>query len=366
MDKKRKYHDMLKILRRFHALMGDYDGYQIVRNQYQHFRARLVVTFLMLHWVKYAAQLFFPKDSLVQFYLADAANSETPSNHRYVSGVCCIYIGWGIVAHLCFLRLNHNDRNSFWLQLIPHPLNLNLTSGKLPGAKDKELRFIRIIFNASGRWIVRALLLLALLMSSLMNYTYYDGFASRQSQLPYFWPVLVFNMLAMWLVMTHSFFITTLPSLAYAYLSHLQWIRFRNVSRALDRIHLQCLSSSAVVTSSTGAKSTVHGQIAKVVRQFNLIVSDTLKLNFFWSFFFGWNFFFSMFLLFFFVLEIAYGQMLYLRLGFGIMMIFVYINCLLIPNFWSSHVHSKVRAFHLTNPCWLIRLITFCFSFSAP
>jgi hypothetical protein len=344
MDTTRKGYDMFKVFVRLHVLYGSYDGHAIVRDRKQYIRARLFLVFLIFHWMKYTAPLFFAKESLVQFYMADAANHETAVNHRYVASTCCLYVGWEIVNYVNFLRVNRNDRNGYWLRLIPHRLNV-LTPETVIGVNEKQLHQLLAVYHASGRFAAPCLIFMSFVMSWLMNFTYFSSFYSRKHLFPFFWSAAIYNMLSLWFVMTHAFSITLLPSLAYTYLSHLQWIRFRNIRFTLIRLSDRDARSASTVASKRSSSKT-QILVDQTLRHFHLVAIQTSQLNFFWSNFFGVNFFFSTSLIFFFVLEVSYGTLWQFRVGYGVLCAFIYINSLMLPNFLSSRVQSEVTQGH--------------------
>lgn len=351
MDNRTNYHDIFKIFSRMQLLYGRYDGEKVIVDKSKRFRSHVFFGVLVLSWVKYTALLAFNTRYPMSFWLAHMANFENVNAQKYVIAICSIYIGWEVMMHFCCLRLNRNGKNNYWFRLIPHPRNVSLTAKNVVGTTEQELTKLRNRFDSTGRWTFRGIIVISICMFLLMNSSYLYGFYFRKDNLDYFWTIFIFNSFHLGFILTHAYFVTIAPSMAYTYLSRLQTIRFRSICRSLELLNSQnrLVPTISVFSKSPSSHSNqprsqapLYHEIHKKLRTFNLIVADMLRLNHFWSRYFGWNFFFAMFLLFFFVLEVTYGEMWQLRVAFATLTVFVYIICLLIPTYYSSQVQSEV------------------------
>jgi hypothetical protein len=357
-------------LRIFH---GYWDGEKVVRKTHHYVASRLSALFVLFFMVKQSSIMFVRQESIWAFFVGDFANFENRMIQLSVSMLCFCYFSWNFAGFTLYQRLNFSKKDNFWLRFIPFDLNRELTSeyfvhpvGQhffryyvaktksdpilatvmrdesdsnrnsfaseheiIPGLTGKQFHRLQLRYHKYTRLAVYVLLLLGLAMSIVLNLTYYIGFAARFKHKPYFWPVFTFNTIGLSTIAFHTYFVTIGVSMNYTYLTYLQHVRFKNAYKKMFALIRQ--------------PDTDYVAVNREVRCFNLIVLDMLRINHFWSKVFGFNYFFAMLCLFLFSQQIINGEAMSMRIGFFILMCFIYFSCLVFPVMNANLVNHDVR-----------------------
>jgi hypothetical protein len=315
-----KTFDLNKCVLYLGLINGYYDGERIVcsRNwrMYQNFMNMLQIYGI----VRYTLSFLFPKESIVQFYLADMFNFLPVTGRLFLIGTGIIFTLWPSFITREFHQLNRKPETTFWMRFLP--ATQPLTSYKYVGY-PRPMR--RQFLQFSSVWLRRLNVITYLASATIVNMIYFRYYTipiQPKSRLVFFavyiTQILLVNVYAVQMVI-----ILIIMSICLSLLCEMFSKRYKFIHAMFDRLaikaedrfrlhkfirnkftestltkqHQTLTEPSPNQSKSEFAIQQVHKEaiklccvdLIKLIIIYNSVSVEMLRINRFWSRIVFWN-----------------------------------------------------------------------------
>lgn len=142
--------DLNKYMLRLGLIDGYYDGNQIKSKRRWHLYQTLILTILLFSIIRFVITFIYPKEHLIQIYLADMFNFLPYTSRMFLMATGTLFVIWGTCVTVGFHQMNRHPELTTWMRLMPMPQPLQPYTF---AAYPNEMR-VRFIKNTSI-WLYR-------------------------------------------------------------------------------------------------------------------------------------------------------------------------------------------------------------------
>lgn len=261
----------------------------------------------------------------------------------FAVSVCHMYViffyhAWSANVAFNWRKLNTNKRSRYWLQFLPPPdpkVKQIVDSPNPNPSFFQTFQYTRLVnqFYYCGKLSLIISIQNSSILVGFASIVYFLNFTHLQTELM-FWPVMFFNTICLYLVVTYCFVISIGNTFFFVYLVQLFCFKLKFLNKKLQNYNQEQRISSKRMNQLN--------KLRIYIRQAKKIQNEVFRCNLFWKNVIGSTYLVSLIMISLHLILICASNTIWLQIAFVALLFSMQIFCIVLPLWTAGRLNFQV------------------------